>query len=187
VAGGQRKTLSVVDCHLPGRWRLSTVAKRHVCHGLRRRSPVATVDCGLRHKGSGDAMKRIVVGLIGLTLLAAACTGPTATSLPKQLVTQTHSGPNTSTIAVRSRDYRVVVATTGLTWVQSSNTPGQASQTELLQAGQSRTFVPTDGKVSLLLGSAQVKMNVEVDGRVVRGGQLTPTVTPLTMNFSSVR
>jgi hypothetical protein len=30
VAGGQRKTLSVVDCHLPGRWRLSTVAKRHL-------------------------------------------------------------------------------------------------------------------------------------------------------------
>ena len=132
-------------------------------------------------------MKRIVVGLIGLTLLAAACTGPTATSLPKQLVTQTHSGPNTSTIAVRSTDYRVVVATTGLTWVQSSNTPGQASQAELLQAGQSRTFVPADGKVSLLLGSAQVKVNVEVDGRGVRGGQLNPTVTPLTMNFSSVR
>jgi uncharacterized lipoprotein YajG len=127
-------------------------------------------------------MRRIVGGLIGLTLLAAACSGPTATSSPKQLVTQTHSGPNTSTIAVRSTDYRVVVATTGPAWVQSST-----GQSELLQAGQSRTFVPTGGKVSLTLGSAQLKVNVEVDGRVVRGGQLTPTVAPLTMNFSSVR
>jgi hypothetical protein len=127
-------------------------------------------------------MRRIVIGLIGLTLLLAACTGPSATSSPKQLVTQTHSGPNTSTIAVRFTNYRVVVATTGPAWVESSTGPS-----EFFQAGQSRTFVPTEGKVSLKLSSVQLTVNVEDNGRVVRGGQLTPTVAPLTMNFSSVR
>jgi hypothetical protein len=131
---------------------------------------------------------RLAVGLIGLALLTAACATPASISAPSPTVTVTRSNTDTSAIAVRAENYRVVVTATGPSWVASPPPSGQTGilQADDLRAGESRTYLPANGKLTVQLGSVQVRVTVDVAGRTVSGGRLTPTVAPSTMNFSSV-
>jgi hypothetical protein len=129
-------------------------------------------------------MRRLAVGLMGLVLLMSACGDPSSVSVPRPVVSLTHEGANRAAVFVRASDYRVIVTAKGPAWVHSVS-PG-VQNGEMFRAGQSRTYSPADGKVSLTLGSAELGVMVEVNGRTVWGGSLAPKVIPATLNFSSV-
>lgn len=134
-------------------------------------------------------MRRMVGALLGLAVLAAACTGPSAISAPRPLVSKTSGTANTAAVSVRASDYRVLVLATGPSWVASSYPSPIAGPSEMpgtIQADQSRSYSPIHGKLSLEVGSSEVKVEVQVHGRAVPGGRLFPQGVPYTLNFSSV-
>jgi hypothetical protein len=129
-----------------------------------------------------------VVGLGTLGVLAAACSGPAATtsSQPPRIV-QTSFSLTSGTIAVPASNYRVVVTTSGPSFVQADHgTNGAVLFAGVVPAGQTHTFAAENGKVTVLLGSVQNKVTVQLDGKRVPGWRYTPTTAPFTLDFSSV-
>jgi hypothetical protein len=131
-------------------------------------------------------MRRIsVLGLVLLALLAAACSGPSATSVPPRTVRASFS-LTVGTIGVPASNYQVVVTTSGTCWVRATHGTNAVLFADELPAGQTRTFSAKNGKVSVQLGSAQVKVSVQIGGRRVLGWRYTPTTVPTSLNFHSV-
>jgi Domain of unknown function (DUF4115) len=133
-------------------------------------------------------MKRTsMLGLVLLALLAAACSGPSATSAqPPRAVVETSFSSTVGTIGVPASNYQVVVTTGGPCWVQVTHGTNAVFSGDVLPAGQTRTFSADNGKVSVQLGSVQVKVSVQIDGERVPSWRYTPTTSPFSLNFHSV-
>ncbi len=131
-------------------------------------------------------MTRIsMFGLVSLTLLTAACSGPVATSAPPRTV-QTSFTSTVGTVGIPASDYRVVVTTSGPCWVASGYGTNPAFSGDLVPAGQSRTFSANNGKVSVQLGSVQVRVSVQIGGQRLPSWRYRPTAAPFTLRFASV-
>jgi hypothetical protein len=70
-------------------------------------------------------------------------------------------------------------------WVQARHGTNAVFFADELPAGQTRTFPAENGKVSVTLGSVQVKVSVQIHGKKAPIWQYTPTTTPLSLNFHS--
>jgi hypothetical protein len=88
-------------------------------------------------------------------------------------------------IGIHASDYQIIVTTDGPSWVRAS-LGTKAFFAEELPAGQSRTFSARNGKISVTLGSVQVKVSVHVPGRIAPILRYSPTNAPTSLNFHSV-
>jgi hypothetical protein len=126
-----------------------------------------------------------LIGLAVLALLAAACSGPAATAARPPRIVRTSFRSTGVTIGVPASDYRVVVTPSGTCFVQSSD-GDKVAFADVLAAGQTHTFAAVDGKLSVLLGSVQVEVSVQTDGRRVPAWRYTPTSAPFRLDFVPV-
>jgi hypothetical protein len=135
-------------------------------------------------------MKRFpMLELVLLVLLAAACSGPAATSVRPPQAFRTSFTSQLGTIGVPASNYRVVVTTVGKSWVQVVGGAHGANAIMLsgvLPAGKTYTFSAQNGKLTVQVGSAQVRISVLIGGERVPRWQYTPTITPYTLAFTSV-
>ena len=129
-------------------------------------------------------MRRIsMVGLVLLALLAAACSSTPSTT-PR--IVQTSFTSTAETIALPASSFRVVVTATGPCFVQVGNEAGVVVFAHMLPAGQMRTFSTRSGRLSVILGSFQVKVSAQIDGARVASWHYTPKTAPFRLNFVSV-
>ncbi len=130
------------------------------------------------------ALRMLGLTLLGLPSMLAACAGPaTAKAQHPRITFSSTSGA----VGVPSSNYQVVVATSGPCFVQAiPGGPDEVVFSGMVPPGQTQTFTAVSGKLSVILGSVQVKVTVQVDGRIVPGWQYTPTSTPFTLKFASV-
>jgi hypothetical protein len=136
-------------------------------------------------------VRRSICALLALALLATACSGPSASQAPAPVVSTKTTTGNTSVVTVGASNYQVIVTTSGPAWVQSSypvpNVNAAPSGSEgLIPAAQTRSYSPVLGKLALQVGSVQLQVEVQVDGRTVSGGRIVPPKAPYTWYFSSV-
>jgi hypothetical protein len=127
-----------------------------------------------------------MLGLVLLTLLAAGCSGPSATSAQSPRIVETSFSSTVGTIGVPASNYQVVVTTTGPCWVQATHGTSAVLFGDVLPAGQARTFSAANGKLSVQLGSVRVKVSVQIDGQRLPSWRYTPTTSPFSLNFHSV-
>jgi hypothetical protein len=139
--------------------------------------------------------KRTTVSFIGLGVLAvltAACSGSPSTNARSPAVTQPPAitaalyGVTSASIGVPAFSYQVQVFTTGPCWVQANSGSGQILFSGVVLPHEARTFKAADGKVSLQLGSVQVKVTVLIDGKIVPRWGYIPKSSPYTVSFASV-
>ena len=132
-------------------------------------------------------MRRIGVGLAGLAFLATACSGGANVASHPSPITVIHAGVDKALIGVPAPMYQVSVATSGNVWVQAV-VPGEAipSYSGVMPPGETRSFASASGRVALQLGATQVKVIVHINGRTTPTWRYTPTVSPFTLNFTSV-
>jgi hypothetical protein len=124
------------------------------------------------------------VFLIGVALVAAACSAPaTITNRPPE-ISQSQSIDNSTTIGVDASEFQVIITAGGPSWIQVTSGTGQFFA-GMLQPGETHVAEPANGKVSVLFGSAQVKVAVQIGGRTVPNWNYSPPRTPFTLNFSS--
>lgn len=114
-----------------------------------------------------------------------ATTGGTAPStLP--VVQSAATGMATGTVTVRAAEYQVVVVTTSRVWVQVS-TPAAATSVfaGVMGPGQTQTFTPAGGRMTVLLGASGAQVTVKVNGSTDPGWRFSPAVAPYTLTFVS--
>lgn len=147
--------------------------------------------------------KRVVVGWVGLSVLAlsaTACSGsasrgdcpqsavcPASAHLPA--ITHFQYGASSASIGVPGPDYAVEVATSGPCFVQETAGSIYRLFSGMMLPGQTETFVSLNGRLSVQLGSVQAKVTVEYSrdhGRTAQVWPYTPPTAPLTLNFASV-
>lgn len=101
-------------------------------------------------------------------------------------VTATGSGlAENVTVKVGSLgSYAVVVSAQDPCWVQV-NTPASFSPqfSQVMQGGQSQTFKPANGQLTLLVGASHVTVTVVVNGKPAKWS-FTPPTAPFTLNFA---
>jgi hypothetical protein len=136
-------------------------------------------------------VRRSICALLGLALLAIACSGPSASPAPTPVVSTRTTTANMSTVSVGASDYQVIVTKSGPAWVQSSYplphmnaVPGGWGG--LIPTAQTRSYPSVPGKLSLQVGSVQLQVEVQVHGRTVSGGRIVPPKAPYPWIFSSV-
>jgi hypothetical protein len=121
--------------------------------------------------------------LIGVVLSLAACTAPATVHGRTPPVTQSPTLDGSTTIAVNSPEFQVVITASGPVWIQV--TSGLWHFVGLLQTGESHVAESADGKVSVVLGSLQVKVAVQIESRAVPIWTYSPPRAPITLNFAS--
>jgi hypothetical protein len=130
-------------------------------------------------------MRRIsMLGLVPLVLLVAACSSPSSTSVQPPRTILTSFASSVGTIGVPASNYQVVVTASGTCFVQATSGANGATVADHLSTGQTAVFSAKNGKLSVILGSVQVKVGVQVDGRKI--WKYTPTTAPLLLHFHSV-
>jgi hypothetical protein len=118
---------------------------------------------------------------------ASAGSGSHATSHSgSSTVTATGSGlaENVTVKVGGLGSYAVVVSAQDPCWVQV-NTPASFSPqfSQVMQGGQSQTFKPANGQLTLLVGASHVTVTVTVNGKPAKWS-FTPPTAPFTLNFA---
>jgi hypothetical protein len=130
--------------------------------------------------------KRVAgVFLIGVTLLAAACSSPASIPLRSPEVSQSQSSYSNATIGVDASDFQVLITARGPAWIQVTSGLWNPYFSGLLQPGETKMAASENGKVSVLFKSAQVKVTVQIGGRTVPNWIYAPPRAPFTLNFAS--
>ncbi|MHB8680627.1 MAG: RodZ domain-containing protein [Acidimicrobiales bacterium] len=100
-------------------------------------------------------------------------------------ITETTTGPQAETVAVRAAKYTVVVTTSAPCWVQvSSPTSAAAVFAQVMQAGATQSFDSAGSKLTVQLGSSAATVTVKVGGKPAKW-QFKPTAAPYVLNFTS--
>lgn len=88
-------------------------------------------------------------------------------------------------VGIPASNFQVIVTTSGPCWVRATHGTA-AFFADVLAAGQTRTFSARNGKISVTLGSVQVKVRAKIDGKRVPIWRYTPTDAPMSLNFHSI-
>jgi hypothetical protein len=79
----------------------------------------------------------------------------------------------------------VIITAEGPAWIHVIGDVGQGSFAELQQAGDPYVAASSNGKVSVIFGSVQVKVAVQIGSRTVPTWLYSPPRAPFTLNFAS--
>ena len=117
-------------------------------------------------------MKRNALAVLVLSLMAimAACSGPATTSAQRSQIAQppritpTSVGSTSATIGVPASNYQVSVVTSGPCFVRATGGTNEVAFSGTVPPGQTHVFATVNGKLSVLLGSVQVKVAVKMKG-----------------------
>jgi hypothetical protein len=121
--------------------------------------------------------------LIGVAFAVAACSSPASVTIRPPEIRQSQT-INNATIGVRASEFQVIITAEGPAWIQVTGGLGQSSY-DLLQAGDTYTAASSKGKVSVLFGSVQVKVAVQIGARTVPTWRYSPPRAPFALNFAS--
>jgi hypothetical protein len=124
------------------------------------------------------------VFLIGVALLVAACSVPASVTIRTPEISQSQAINNSATIGVHDSEFQVIVTAEGPAWIQVTGGLGQSAY-DVLQAGDTYTAASSKGKVSVLFGSTQLKVAVQIGTRTVPTWHYSPPRAPFTLNFAS--
>lgn len=92
---------------------------------------------------------------------------------------------STTSVTVRASSYQVVLTSHARAWVQASTGTGPGDLfAGIMEPGQSQTFSPAGGKLTLQYGAAAIEVQIKVNGTVVPNWQFAPQVAPGTILFS---
>jgi len=112
--------------------------------------------------------------------------GPSRTKAPAALVTETPTGPQSATLAVRAAVFSVVVTTRAPCWIQVTSPASFApSFSATVPAGTTKTFTSSGGQLSVELGASGATVTAQIVGKTVPHWSLTPAAAPFVMNFHS--
>jgi hypothetical protein len=118
----------------------------------------------------------------------APVAGPPATVAPPSgpVVATTTSDGTTTSVVVRAAVYLVEVVPRAPCWIQVFH-PGdpQAVFSGVLEPGETQSFAPKAGLLSVQFGASAVSVQVVTNGSAAPAWSYRPTVAPFQLNFSS--
>jgi hypothetical protein len=132
----------------------------------------------------------VVVGIVlanGSHSRRSTASSPTTTvTTPSPRTVETSFSSTVGTVGVPASNYQVVVTASGPCWVQATDGTNAVLFSNVLPADQTRTFSAENGTLSVQLGSIQVRVSVQIDGKRVPSWRYTPRTSPFSLNFHSV-